>query len=225
MQTNVTRKTCDTYARAVQQLNRYFKIVNEGLFDGELETPTITIQSSVGAYGHITVGKVWHAATDKGESYELNLSADYLNRPIEDLIATLVHECVHLYNLMHNVKDTSNNCVYHNKKFKEEAEKRLLHIEHHDRYGWTITSPTEQLINWIIDNGLTEILINRGAPISWNTPGIGGNGSGPAPTVSPIKPKGSNSIKWVCPQCGAIIRSTKEVNVICGDCNEKFVRA
>lgn len=33
-----------------------------------------------------------------------------------------------------------------------------------------------------------------------------------------------NSIKYVCPECGAIIRATKEVNVVCGDCDVPFER-
>ena len=32
----------------------------------------------------------------------------------------------------------------------------------------------------------------------------------------------NRSIKYVCPKCGAIIRATKLVNVICGDCDVAF---
>ena len=34
-----------------------------------------------------------------------------------------------------------------------------------------------------------------------------------------------NSIKWICPCCGAIVRSTKILNIVCGDCNEQFIQA
>ena len=42
-----------------------------------------------------------------------------------------------------------------------------------------------------------------------------------------IKPpkRPSSTRRWVCPDCGTIIRSTKEVNVICGDCGKQFIRA
>ena len=33
---------------------------------------------------------------------------------------------------------------------------------------------------------------------------------------------GSSSRKYVCPCCGAIIRATKEVHVICADCDCEF---
>lgn len=35
----------------------------------------------------------------------------------------------------------------------------------------------------------------------------------------------NRSIKYVCPVCGAIIRATKQVNVVCGDCNVAFNKA
>ena len=54
-----------------------FKMVNEEYFGNGLEMPTITIQSTVGAYGHVTTSKVWK--TDAGNaSYELNIGADQL---------------------------------------------------------------------------------------------------------------------------------------------------
>ena len=32
----------------------------------------------------------------------------------------------------------------------------------------------------------------------------------------------NRSIKYVCPKCGAIIRATRLVNVVCGDCDVAF---
>ena len=56
---------------------------------------------------------------------------------------------VHLYNGLNKVEDTSNNYVYHNKKFKTEAEKRGLIIEHAKTIGWSVTTlkpETKELI-------------------------------------------------------------------------------
>ena len=41
--------------------------------------------------------------------------------------------------------------------------------------------------------------------------------------TEPEKPKQSMR-KYVCPKCGCIIRATKEVNIICGDCKVAFVK-
>lgn len=215
-------KELTSYNRVTQYLNKVFKLINSEYFDNELEMPTITIQSTVGAYGHVTTSKVWKTESGKA-SYELNIGADYLDRPIENIVATLIHEGCHLYAMQNGIKDTSNRGVYHNKRFKALAEDRGLIIEKHSRYGWTITTPSEATINFCIDNDLQEVLITRHTGITFTGVGTGKNGNGTP--VKPTAPKKGNSIKWICPCCGAIIRSTKILNIVCGDCNEKFIQA
>ncbi len=215
-------KELTSYNRVTQYLNKVFKLINSEYFDNELEMPTITIQSTVGAYGHVTTSKVWKIESGKA-SYELNIGADYLDRPIENIVATLIHEGCHLYAMQNGIKDTSNRGVYHNKRFKALAEDRGLIIEKHSRYGWTITTPSEATINFCIDNDLQEVLITRHTGITFTGVGTGKNGNGTP--VKPTAPKKGNSIKWICPCCGAIVRSTKILNIVCGDCNEKFIQA
>lgn len=215
-------KELTSYNRVTQYLNKVFKLINSEYFDNELEMPTITIQSTVGAYGHVTTYKVWKTESGKA-SYELNIGADYLDRPIENIVATLIHEGCHLYAMQNGIKDTSNRGVYHNKRFKALAEDRGLIIEKHSRYGWTITTPSEATINFCIDNDLQEVLITRHTGITFTGVGTGKNGNGTP--VKPTAPKKGNSIKWICPCCGAIVRSTKILNIVCGDCNEKFIQA
>ena len=70
-----------TYSGSAQYLEKVFTYINKNFFDGDLEMPTITIQSTVGAYGHVTIAKVWKTKSGKA-SNELNIGADYLNRPI-----------------------------------------------------------------------------------------------------------------------------------------------
>lgn len=215
-------KELTSYNRVTQYLNKVFKLINSEYFGNELEMPTITIQSTVGAYGHVTTSKVWKTESGKA-SYELNIGADYLNRPIENIVATLIHEGCHLYAMQNGIKDTSNRGVYHNKRFKALAEERGLIIKKHSRYGWTITTPSEATINFCIDNDLQEVLITRHTGITFTGVGTGKNGNGTP--VKPTAPKKGNSIKWICPCCGAIVRSTKILNIVCGDCNEKFIQA
>lgn len=214
-------KQMTNYQRTANYLVKVFKAVNEHYFGGKLETPTITIQSTVGAYGHISTSKVWH--NEKGEStYELNIGADYLSRPIEDVVATMIHEACHLYAMLNGIKDTSNRGVYHNQKFKAIAEDMgKLKIDKHPKYGWTITTPTEDTLNFCVMYGFEDILVNRGARISYT--GIGtpkaGNSSPDAPKVK----KPSSTRKYICPCCGNSFRATKSINVICGDCDVHFV--
>ncbi len=71
-------------------LEQAYLVLNRVYFEDSLPEAVITIQSSQHAYGHITVGKVWQ---DSWDSYhEINISAEYLNRPVENIIATLLEK-------------------------------------------------------------------------------------------------------------------------------------
>lgn len=215
-------KQLTNYQRVSNYLVKIFKAINEEYFNNELEIPTITIQSTVGAYGHVSVQKVWH--NNDTATHELNLSADYLNRPIENTVATLIHEASHLYALQNDIKDTSNRGVYHNKNFKKIAEEMgHLHIDKHDKYGWTITEPTEDTLDFIISYGFEDIQLVRGSQFSFT--GIGGSKAGNGGTVPPKTRKPSSTRKYICPCCGNSFRATKELNVMCIDCDEQFIVA
>lgn len=162
-------------SRTAGYLEKMFRALNRDYFGGELEEPIITIQSTPRAYGHVTVAKTWKRKDDW--RHELNIGAETLDRPIEHVVATLVHEMVHLYNIAHDIQDCSRGGSYHNKKFKVEAERRGLVIGHHEKYGWTITEPGDDLLEYIIDQGWTEIRINRGGGI-WTPPASGGKKAG-----------------------------------------------
>lgn len=211
-------------SRTAGYLEKIFRAVNRDWFGGELEEPIITIQSTPRAYGHVTVAKAWKRKDDW--RHELNMGAETLNRPIEDIVATMVHEMVHLWNIAHGVQDCSRGGMYHNKKFKAEAEKRGLVIGHHDKYGWTITSPSDALLEYILEQGWTEIAINRGG-FGWTPPPSGGSkagDSGSAEGEEKPKPKKSSTRKLVCPKCGNSVRATKAVRIMCMDCMEQMMK-
>ncbi len=213
-------KQLTKYQRVSGYLVKVFKAINEEYFNNELEVPTITIQSTIGAYGHVSVNKVWHDNTIA--THELNISADYLNRPIENTVATLIHEAVHLYAMQNDIKDTSNRGVYHNRRFKELAEERGLQIDKHDKYGWTLTSPTEETIDFCIKYGFEDIQIVRQTAFSFGGISGGKAGNGGTPPT-PRKP--TSTRKYICPCCGNSFRATKSLNVMCMDCNIQYVLA
>lgn len=208
-------------SRTAGYLEKMFRALNAEYFGGELEEPIITIQSTPGAYGHVTVAKTWRRKEDW--RHELNIGAGTLERPIENVAATLLHEMVHLYNLARGVQDCSRGGSYHNKKFKEEAEKRGLIIEHHPSYGWTITTPSDELMEFILDQGWSEISMNRGG--GWKPAGGSGAKAGNGNTTggAAYTPKKSSTRKLQCPCCRNSVRATKAVRIMCMDCNEQMM--
>lgn len=200
-------------------LETAFAVLNKVYFDGSLPKTAITIQSSPKCYGYITVHKVWK---DSEDSYhEVNIGAEYLSRPIENVLATLLHEMVHLHCMVSGIKDTSNGGRYHNKRFKSEAEKRDLQIGYAKYIGFSVTSPTQRFIEVIQEHGLYSQIGhcrttgNRELP-----PGVDGTGVSRGGTGK----KKTSTRKYVCNSCGISVRATKDVNIICGDCMDTMVK-
>lgn len=211
-------------SRLAGYLEKIFRAINADSFAGKLEEPIITIQSTPTAYGHVTISKVWKAKNE--QRYELNIAADWLERPIENVISTMIHEMTHLYNMQNGIQDCSRGGTYHNRKFKEEAEKHMIHIEKDDKYGWTITTPTDELLEYIMDKGWEDIDMGRGCLFGFFGGKDNGNGK---PTTGTQKgtdgqgqPKKGNSRRYQCPSCKAIVRTTKDLHIICGSCNIDF---
>ncbi len=207
-----------------QFLENAFRILNQVYFNDELPETVITIQSSQRTYGHITVQKIWR---DSWDSYhEINISAEYLNRPIENIIATLVHEMTHLYCMENNIKDTSNGGRYHNKNFKKIAEEHGLKISYGQYIGWSVTEPTENLMEVIKEYHLDTQFeyVRMGAYVQ--TGGKGGTDGGldgTGGTGNPPKKKTSTR-KYICPNCKNSVRATKDVNILCMDCGLQMVK-
>lgn len=126
----------------IDELETLFSKFNKAFFEGKLEKPVITVSPdhTRGAYGWCTGWKAWQDGAKEGGYYEINLCAEYLNRPFEETCGTLLHEMVHLQNLQDNVQDTSRSGSYHNRKFKETAEAHGLTVEKGEKYEWLIHS-------------------------------------------------------------------------------------
>lgn len=212
----------------IDKLENLFSKLNQQFFNGELKAPIITVSpdTTKGAYGWCTAWKAWSnseqkkmpdlalltkeqlEALKKEEGfYEINICAEYLARPFEQVAETLLHEMVHLYNLQIGVQDTSRNGTYHNKKFKEAAEQHGLTVEKDAKYGWTITKLNPEAKSFISGFQDKKFELHRKS----------------LPKLSGVSSSKQSTRKYVCPLCGMIIRATKEVNVVCGDCRCGFV--
>lgn len=143
-----------------EMLEYAFDVLNRVYFNGELPPIVICIMSSKRTYGHYTVNKEWRVEEER--LHEINVSAEFLARNIENVMATLMHECCHYYCALHGIKDTSQNGRYHNKNFKREAEARGLIISKAPYIGWSVTEPSPEFCEVIHSNGIEKPLdINR----------------------------------------------------------------
>lgn len=186
-------------------LETAYDVLNDRFFGGKLPEVKITIQSSPGAHGHFTP---WNAWSDGKNGYpEINLGAETLNRPIEDVLATLQHECIHCYCHHAGIKDTSRGGTYHNSRFRKEAEARGLIIDYDSGIGHSLTTPAQELLDLVKEYGWQDVSLARQAECS--------------PEDKARRSQASR--KYQCPICSCSVRATKEVSVACMACNTKML--
>jgi len=191
----------------IEKLENLFAAINDRFYDGELTKPVITVSPDTkGYYGWCTAWKAWMDENDG--YYEINLCAEYLSRPFEEVAETMMHEMVHLHNLQHGIKDTSRQGTYHNKNYKKAAEYHGLTVTKNDKYGWCETHLNDEGREFLQTFEDTKFELHRKA----------------LPKKVKATPK-RQSKKYVCPICGSFVRSSDEVHIGCMDCMIVMVEA
>lgn len=201
--------TREGLAPAIAELHRIFDAVNERFYGGDLPTPIITIQSQgrkKGVLGWCTTWEAWQIIKATGETegrFEINLTAEYMNRPVMEILGTLIHEIAHYANAHYGIKDVTGN-QYHNKRFKEQAEYLMLEVKQDTKRGWSITNVTPELVEWLKSLNPNESVFTYF------------RGELPQRQKAPTKMK-----LWTC-GCGTKIRAAVEIDVICRRCGQPF---
>ena len=229
-------KQTTNMARIIGEIQRIARLINNDWFDGELDMDRVifTVQSSPTAYAHFTPYEAYrvHDKTGERTAVEINLGAGTLDRSIDECCSSLIHELTHyLFYLkreefgdVKEYKETSRGNVYHNSRFRNEAEKHGIEISYDSRIGWSVTTPSLELVQWCIDLDLQDFRLGRNEWMTFGTSGKSG-GSGSSNTDTPKTPKKGNSHVAKCPCCGTKVRYTTQAmpNIICGDCNTAFI--
>ena len=203
------RNGTEKYIETVKYLGKLYDCLNAELFAGELDKPVITVQADEKnkAYGWFSLKKVWKENAEDEGAHEINISAQFLNRPVKDIAATMLHEMCHQYAKLNGIQDCSRSGAYHNKLFKRIAETHGLTVECVKAIGWSHTELTEEsaqlVAAFVADNPesiIYRVVIEKGSRVST-----------------------SSTRKYVCPICGQSVRATKAVNIICADCDAAMV--
>lgn len=187
-----------------------FDKLNESKFNNELPQAVITIQAKgkVDCFGWCTVEPIWY--NNKEETfYEINLSAEYLNRSFYETFGTLLHKMIHLSNAIKGISDC-NKKQFHNENFKEEAERVGLLVEKVSQHGWTKTIMTEELKQFCDELKIDTSIFNF------------------ARMDKPVRKtiRKNNKVKLICPHCNRKITTDEDsdIQIICGQCNVEFVQ-
>ena len=210
----------DKMSQYVEYLERVFKIINSKYYNNFLPNAMITIQkTSKNVLGYITTANVW-SCKDSKDLKEININSVNLNRSAVEICTTLAHEMVHLYNMECGINDVSNNGRYHNKRFKEQAEKVGLLVEKRDVIGWSVTKASKEFIDLLESEGLIEEFESyRKADFELSVGKGGTEGTG----IDTGKKKTSTR-KYICASCGTSFRATKDIQVLCIPCKKVFIK-
>lgn len=229
MEITATVKTVKAYtdekamSEAVKALENLYDALNIHVarcYGAPIKLPVlITVQTKGkrSAYAWVTLGKTWQ---NKGQdfAYELNIAAETLARDFKDTFQTMIHEMLHLKNIELGIKDCSSTSQRHNKAFKEACDKVGLYVEQMGNYGWcrhgNFEGCSEELRNVCDLFAAEHAECVEALTIQmkdYNAPKLKGG------------KKKSNQVKYVCPCCGASVRATSKVNIMCADCNEMMV--
>ena len=193
----------EKYIEAVKYLGELYDFVNRRFFADELEKPVITVcpDGKNKAYGWFVCGEIWREDGEETGATELNVSAQFLNRPFADIAETMLHEMVHQYAYRNQMQDCSRGGSYHNKLYAKLAREHGLEVEKADKTGWSETRLTV-ISREIIDEFATEHKFIYRLPEKKGT-----------------KVRSSSTRKYICPICGMSVRATKQVRIMCADCD------
>lgn len=212
----------------IERLDNLFLDLNRHFYNSELEKPVITVNPNEGrnALGWCTTWKVWGSSNeevtledyDRGY-YEINMSAEYLNRPFEEIVETMLHEMVHLYNLQQNVQDCSRGGTYHNRRFKAVAEQHGLVCDVFAPYGYAHTALNEQARDYIltIENDMDLGLYRRTRMVRPSSKGRK-SASSKGKNDAARKTRKMTRYEYICPICGQTIQTAQEASLLCADC-------
>lgn len=187
--------------------SKAFKYFNKKVFDNILPNVSLLLQNQkprgrlFGFFRNnmFKINKVW---TPMITIIIDEIKDTDIKKPLE----TLIHEMVHFEAKVRMIQDTTKS-GFHNNNFKKIAESRGYIIETKDkRHGWNTGKADEQLLEIIKD-----FLINNPFPFS------------SFETYKEEKEKKERTIfNYVCLGCGVVIKGKKDIDVICGICNEQF---
>lgn len=154
------------------------------------------------------------------DGHEILLSGESLERGAAPTFGTLIHELAHATAHVTGVRDTSNNGRYHNKRFKDIAEKMGITLEQAPTIGWSVTSVPDATVQKYA-KGLQKL---EKALVTYRKGFSGGVAVPVPPRVKPNKTK--MKIWCECPDNAVTVSirwyTENQWTVFCENCETHF---
>lgn len=191
------------YATALEQLKDMFVLVNSMFYGNTLETIEIIIEPAN------RCERVRYIPDDQ----VIKLSSRnvlYGNR--DEALKEILWGAALLYANQLGIKVSSNRGIYLNKSFKNILESHGASCYRHKKYGFRPSDLDNDAIRLLESCSwfLSEPICLPDDSISFS---------------SVLVKRPTSTRKYICPSCGNSFRATKNINVICADCGERFIKS
>lgn len=198
---------------------------NKSLFDGALPPCLITLQRSKKSYGYFRGKRFASAEGQLADEIALN-PAHFKSRAMDEVLATLVHEMVHLWQHHFGAPGRGR---YHNREWAEKMKAVGLQPTADGAEGGAETG--EAMSHLIISGGAFEKaaakLLAKSFSLSWTDyieatvfNEAAGGGKREAETPS----KAGKWFKFECPVCKQSARAKYEAALVCGNDRQVMAR-
>lgn len=234
---------------SMEHVGKWYDFLNERFFENALSKPIITFQpdETCRTLGWFVPHRIWKDA-DGFRGFELNLSANFLDRKAEEIATTLLHEMCHQFAYVSAVKDTCRAGTYHNQAFREIAEAHGLIAYKTKQYGYAITELSQSALEIVHEFEEESLLFRKRTEEDLREEALHdllieqkkkGKGLAYSDSAEEIEQeidrrveekknrmacrKKSSTRKYICSNCGQSVRATRTVNILCGNCHVSMV--
>lgn len=191
----------------LQMLEKVFDIFNKELFDDKIPKQRIMVShSGQKLFGYFGGNGVVYENSGQIQ-YCIDVPEEYLYQDIEKALMQILVSMIDIHcGIIGKEKLSSRKYRYRPKRFAKLAENYGLKIEKDSTYGYKVVGLEDQ--TWELCDGLkiSDLNIYRKNQL----------------THDGKKP--SSTRKYICPCCGNSFRATKDVKVMCMDCNEQYIK-
>jgi predicted SprT family Zn-dependent metalloprotease len=194
--------------KAFQRAYDYF---NAELFGDSLPDTLITLQRNAKTYGYLAADRFAGRANANITTHELALNPDHFGRTDEEILSTLVHEMVHLWQHAHGTPPRKS---YHDREWAAKMKEVGLHPSDTGQPGGKETGQT--MTHYIVAGGpyaqAAAKLKENGFELRWQSRIVDDK------EKKTRKAKTASKTKYTCPSCGQNAWAKLGATLICGEC-------
>lgn len=207
----VIRPTKETY----EPLQQAYETFNRALFDNALPNCLITLQRRKRTYGYFSGGRFGRNDGTLTDEIALNPS-HFRDRPVEEVLATLAHEMVHLW--QHHFGRPGRG-RYHNSEWAEKMKEVGLQPSSTGKDGGAETG--DVMDHYILTDGAfdrtVKKMLARGFGLSWTEqPDTTAEARAEANGESKSGKSGKR-VKYVCPEGDQKAWAKHDAKLACGE--------